>query len=125
MVAAAGSARERGVPLKVVADEHGNPTWAPDLAHAVAQAVSADLRGVLHLAGEPPATRYECAREILASVAGLELVAISRTNYQRPAPVPPRAILNMERASSLGFETMDWRPPTRRYAAQLLAGATP
>lgn len=124
IVAAARGARERRLPLRVVADEHGNPTWAPDLAHAVARAVNADLGGTLHLAGEPPTTRYEWTCEILAGVADLRLEAISRMDYERPAPVPPRAILSMDRASSLGFEPMDWRPPTRRFAAELLEMAT-
>jgi dTDP-4-dehydrorhamnose reductase len=124
IVAAARNAQRQGVALRVVADEHGNPTWAPDLAQAVVVAVSEDLRGLLHLAGEPPATRYEWAREILADVADLELESISLSDYKRPAPVPPRAVLSMGRASSLGFEPMDWRPLSRIYAAELLAAAT-
>jgi dTDP-4-dehydrorhamnose reductase len=121
IMAAARKAREREEALRVVADEHGNPTWAPDLAAALASATGKNLRGVLHLAGEPPTTRYEWASEILAGFAGIQLEAISRSDYERPARVPARAILGMGRARSLGIAPMDWRPRVNQYAADLLA----
>jgi dTDP-4-dehydrorhamnose reductase len=124
IVVAARKAHQRGASLRVVADEYGNPTWAPDLADRVEQAVTANLRGVLHLAGEPPATRYEWARVILADVLDVKLEAISRDDYERPAPVPARAILSTDRARDLGIGPMDWRPRTREYAADLVTMAT-
>lgn len=121
IVTAAGNAQRAGLALRVVADEHGNPTWAPDLAQSVVKAVMAGVGGTLHLAGEPPVTRYQWASEILFEVVDIELEGISHTDYKRPAPVPPRAILSMGRASAMGFEPMDWRPSSRLYAAALLA----
>jgi dTDP-4-dehydrorhamnose reductase len=85
----------------------------------------ADLRGHLHLAGEPSTTRYEWALQILADLVDLRLEAISRANYVRPSPVPPRAVLSTDRARSLGIGPMDWRPPTRDYATQLLSAVVP
>jgi dTDP-4-dehydrorhamnose reductase len=113
------------VALRVVADERGNPTWAPDLAQAVVQAAMADLRGHLHLAGEPSTKRYEWALQILADLVDLRLEAISRADYVRPSPVPPRAVLSTDRARSLGVGPMDWRPPTRDHATQLLSAVVP
>lgn len=116
-------------PLSVVADEFGNPTWAPDLADGIRGAVEAirdgRLRpGILHVAGEPPVSRFDWAREILAALSGLRLVPISATDFPRASRTPLRAVLSTEQAAALGIGPFDWRPVTRQYAAELLAGAS-
>jgi dTDP-4-dehydrorhamnose reductase len=122
IVGAAARARERDEPLRVVADELGNPTWAPDLARGIASAVGAGLRGILHLAGEPATSRYDWAGELLAGMTGLQMVPISQADYPRASAVPPRAVLDMGRAHAAGLATMDWRPPSAAYAGLLLLG---
>jgi dTDP-4-dehydrorhamnose reductase len=122
IVAAAVGARGRGEALRVVSDEVGNPTWAPDLARGIVQVVTAGLRGILHLAGEPPASRFDWAGQVLSGLPGLELVPISQADYPRASAVPPRAVLSMERARSAGLAAMDWQPPSAGYATELLAG---
>jgi dTDP-4-dehydrorhamnose reductase len=121
IVAAAQRAAAAGEPLRVVADEWGNPTWAPDLAAAMVRAVELGARGVLHLAGEPAASRYELARAILAGMERVRIEPISQADYPRPAPVPPRAVLSMARARGLGIGPLDWREPAAGYARRLLA----
>jgi dTDP-4-dehydrorhamnose reductase len=121
IIEVARKAKERGTVVRVVDDEYGNPTWAPDLAAAIVQAANAGCRDILHLAGEPAATRYQWATAILSAFADVALEPISSAEYERPAAVPPRAVLSTERSRSIGFPPMDWRPPTRAYAAQLLA----
>jgi len=123
IVAAARNAKERGTALRVVDDEFGNPTWAPDLASAIVRAADAGCRNVLHLAGEPVASRYQWASAILAAFSDVPLEAVSRTEFERPAPVPARAVLSMDRSRTMSFPTMDWRPPTDEYAATLLGTA--
>lgn len=120
IVRAALGARERHEPLRVVADELGNPTWAPDLAQRMVAAVAAGLRGVLHLAGEPPASRFAWAQLILRDLPGMDIQPIAQSEYQRASAVPPRAVLDISRARAAGLEPMDWRPPTATYAAELL-----
>ncbi len=112
-------------PLAVVADERGNPTWAPDLARGILSAVEAALDGrlapgILHLAGEPPVSRFDWAKEILAGVPNLRLVPISAAEYPRASRVPLRAVLATGRASALGIGPFDWRSAARDYASQLL-----
>ena len=118
-----------GEPVRVVADERGNPTWAPDLAEAIRIAVIAFGDGtlgpgVLHVAGEPPASRFEWAETVLKEVPGVQLVPISLDQYPRPSRVPPRAVLSTERARSLGIPPSDWRPATARYTSELLAAVS-
>lgn len=115
-----------GQPLSVVADEFGNPTWAPDLANGTLAAVQAVLGGrlgpgILHLAGEPPVSRFEWAREILAGIPNLRLLPISAADYPRASRAPLHAVLATERALALGIGPFDWRPAARRYASELLA----
>lgn len=111
----------RGEALRVVADERGNPTWAPGLARAIVASVHAEAGGVLHLAGQPATSRHDWARVVLADVPELEVTPISRTDFARSSTAPARAVLAVDRAAALGIESMDWRSPTRRYAAELLA----
>jgi dTDP-4-dehydrorhamnose reductase len=120
---AAMSARDRGEALRVVDDELGNPTWAPDLARRTVAAVAARLRGVLHLAGEPAVSRFEWASALLQDLPGLELLPIPQAEYHRASAVPPRAVLDMGRAHAAGLEPMDWRQPSATFAAQLVREA--
>jgi dTDP-4-dehydrorhamnose reductase len=121
---AALGARDRGEPLRVVADELGNPTWAPDLAQRIRAAVEAGLRGMVHLAGEPPASRFEWAAAVLRDLPAVELRPITQAEYPRPSAVPPRAVLDMSRARAAGLAPMDWRPASTTYASELLAAAS-
>jgi len=118
-----------GEPVRVVADEYGNPTWAPDLAEAIRIAVTAFESGgvgsgVLHIAGEPPTTRFAWAEVVLKDVTGARLVPISLDQYPRASRVPPRAVLSTARARSLGIPPSDWRPATARYVSDLLAAVS-
>jgi dTDP-4-dehydrorhamnose reductase len=123
IVAAADRHAATGVPLRVVEDEWGNPTWAPDLARAIGAAVDLGAWGTLHLAGEPATTRFGWAQQILDGM-GVRLEAIPGSAYERPAPVPRKAVLDVSRARTLGIASMDWRPPSALYAAQLRNSVT-
>jgi len=84
-----------GKPLKVVADQAGSPTWAPDLADALARLLSSPLSGVVHAANAGHATRYELARRAL-DLAGLEAVRVepvTTAEMPRPARRPAHAVL--------------------------------
>ena len=120
---------EAGQPLRVVADEFGNPTWALDLARGILGAVLAVLHGtirssILHIAGEPPTSRFVWAEAILAGMPHLELQPISSADYSRPSRVPLHAVLATDRARELGITPSDWRGATEAYAELLAAVAT-
>jgi dTDP-4-dehydrorhamnose reductase len=120
IIEVARRAQERTEALRVVADELGNPTWAPDLARGIASAVQLGQRGVLHLAGEPATSRHDWAAQILVGLPGLDLQPISQAEYQRASAVPPRAVLDMGRARAAGLTAMDWQLPSASYAGLLL-----
>lgn len=102
---AADQAAADGLPLRVVADEWGNPTdvraLGPALARLVAAAVVGSLPlGAWHLAGWPPVTRHEWARQVLGE--SVELVPVSSADYPRRSRVPLRAVLDVRRAERAG-----------------------
>jgi len=101
-------ARERGA-LSMVTDEAGSPTYAPDLADAIARLLPSELYGIYHLTNAGVCSRYEWAREILR-LAGLAQVRVTPTQgYVRPAPVPRRVELkNLCGAGQLGIVLREW-----------------
>jgi dTDP-4-dehydrorhamnose reductase len=117
---------DAGRAIRVVDDEIGNPTWAPDLARGIWQAIQlrVEQRGpvsILHLAGEPPTSRFHWAEKILSGSPGVRVTAIPSAEYPRPAPVPRRAVLSMELAHSMGIAPWDWEAATAEYVAELPA----
>jgi dTDP-4-dehydrorhamnose reductase len=118
-----------GEPLRVVADEFGNPTWAPDLANGILRAVRAVLDGqselkILHLAGEPATSRFGWAEEIVGDLGDVRLEPIPAAEFPRPSRVPRRAVLTTDRALALGIQPSDWRAATRTFVAGILAATS-
>lgn len=111
--AAADRMHEAGQPLRVVADEWGNPTSAAWLAQAILSLADLETSttaaaGVYHVAGEPPTTRLSWARHVLDGHP-VTIEPITLQDYTRDSRVPPRAVLDMSRVSSYGIAIGDWR----------------
>jgi dTDP-4-dehydrorhamnose reductase len=117
ILAAADRTASSGDALRVVDDEWGNPTWTPTLAGAIASLADGNLQGeIVHLAGEPAASRLEWAR--VALEAGGRRVGIeptSRSAFPRASTVPPRAVLR----PTAGLTPLTWEEETRAYATSL------
>ena len=117
ILAAADRAVAGATPLALVTDEWGNPTWTPDLAAATAS-ISGDAAWgrVVHLAGEPAASRLEWARAALhAAASRAEVVPTTRAAFARLSPVRGRAVLR----PSAGTPPLTWADQTRDYARSL------
>lgn len=110
--AAAERAASAGVPLQVVEDEWGNPTPVAGLAGlielVVDRALAGGVQAVIHLAGEPPTTRYDWAVATLGAMA-VPVEAIRRRDYDRPSVVPRHAVLSIERARRMGLPPLRWQ----------------
>ena len=103
-------ADERGA-LRVVTDEVGNPTYAPDLAKAIATLIRTDAYGVYHLTNTGYCSRYDFAREILR-VSGREHVPvepITLAEFQRASTPPRFAPLANTAAAALGITLRPWQ----------------
>lgn len=111
--------RERG--LRVVDDQRGHPTLAPDLAVGIVEVASSAATGVLHLTNTDVVTWYGLAREALA-VAGRDTGTIepcSTAEYPTPAVRPANSILESERLADLGISAL---PSFRTGLPDLIAG---
>ena len=122
ILAAADRAAAGGTALSVVADEWGNPTWTPALAAAIAGLADGyPAGGIVHLAGQPAASRLAWAR--VALEAGGRVVRVeptSRSAFPRASTVPPRAVLR----PTAGLPPLTWEAETRAYAASLAEAAS-
>ena len=109
--------------LRVVADQHGAPTSALDLAEGVvavarnllARPADAPLRGVFHMAAQGETTWADFAREIFAQSAArggpsAKVVPIPTSDYPTPAARPLNSRLSTEKlAAAHGVRLPDWR----------------
>ena len=114
ILAAGHRMRAEGRPVRLVDDEFGNPTWTPDLAHAIVTLVEAGRTGIVHAAGVPATSRFGWGRVALEA-AGVEVAVepVALASFERASTPPARAVLE----PSAGVPEMAWEPVTRAYAA--------
>jgi dTDP-4-dehydrorhamnose reductase len=113
--ASTGSAQ--GGALRVVTDEVGNPTYAPDLATAIAALVHTDAYGVYHLTNAGYCSRYDFAREILR-ISGREHVPIepiTLDDFERASTPPRFAPLANTAAAGLGIQLRPWQEALEEF----------
>ncbi|MFA5082106.1 MAG: dTDP-4-dehydrorhamnose reductase [Hydrogenophilaceae bacterium] len=117
-------ARERE-ELRVVADQHGAPTWSRHIAEATAQILAqlGDDRaawhracGVYHLTSAGTATWHAFAEAIVEhqrqheTIACQRVTAIATADYPTPASRPAYSVLdNGKLARTFGVRLPDWR----------------
>ncbi|MFO7742515.1 MAG: dTDP-4-dehydrorhamnose reductase [Anaerolineae bacterium] len=97
--------------LQVVTDEVGNPTFAPDLAAALAGLIETDAYGVYHLTNAGYTSRYGFAQEILR-IAGQEDVPVQEITldaFERDSTPPRFAPLANTAAAALGIRMRPWQ----------------
>lgn len=110
-------AKEKGA-LAIVTDEIANPTFAPDLAHAIAQLIETEHFGIYHLANAGAVSRYDFTARILqlAGLGTVPLKPITLADFPRPSR-PPRysALANVIAATTLGIELRPWQEALEDY----------
>jgi len=112
-------ADERGT-LRVVTDEVGNPTYAPDLAAALADLIRTEAYGVYHLTNSGYCSRYEFAREILR-LTGREHVSvepITLDQFRRDSTPPRFAPLANTAGAALGIVLRPWQEALTEFLAR-------
>ena len=103
--------------LSVVADQHGNPTSALDLADGLLTLVDAGIAGgeTYHLAGTGNATWFELAEHVFAECARLGMPSatvtpVTTADYPTRATRPANSRLDSTRfAGATGFAMPAWR----------------
>jgi dTDP-4-dehydrorhamnose reductase len=127
------AADKRGA-LNVVADEIGNPTYAPDVAAALLPLLATERYGIYHLVNEGSTSRFGLAQAILqASGRGhIPLTPIPHTAWPRPVQPPLHAVLVNQAAAALGITLPPWQEAVQAYISddsstqkQALSGSAP
>jgi dTDP-4-dehydrorhamnose reductase len=110
--------------LRVVTDEVGNPTSAPDLAQAIAELVQTRSYGIYHFTNAGYCSRYDFAKEILrlSGRGGIPIHPVRLVDFKRASTVPPFAPLANVRGAELGIELRPWQEALRAYFTETGTG---
>jgi dTDP-4-dehydrorhamnose reductase len=103
--------------LRVVIDEISAPTYAPDLAGAIARLVDTRHYGIYHFANSGFCSRYDWAVEILR-LAGLDHVPVERITtdqWSRDAEPPLYAPIVNFVGAALGINLRPWQAALEAY----------
>ena len=111
------AAADKQGALRVVADEFGNPTYAPDLADALAHLIDVQHYGIYHLTNSGYCTRHHWAQEILrlAGRSAVPVTPVSSGEWPRRTAPPPHAILLNTTAAALGIVLRPWQEGLAAY----------
>jgi dTDP-4-dehydrorhamnose reductase len=92
---AADRARVAGEPLRVVADEFGSPTYAHDVAEAVADLIgTGEVGGVHHVVNAGVASRADWARELFRQLGSeVDIEEVPGSTWARASVPPPWGVL--------------------------------
>ncbi|WP_013324144.1 dTDP-4-dehydrorhamnose reductase [Gloeothece verrucosa] len=122
-----GAEREQ---LRVVADQVGTPTWAKDIADAIAKLLELEEKtptGIYHFTNSGVASWYDFARAIFeeAKLIGFplkinEVVPITTAEYPTPAKRPAYSVLSQQKIRPLlGNYPPYWRDSLKQMLFQL------
>ncbi len=113
ILAAAGA----GKSLRVVTNEVANPTYASDLASAIARLIDSERYGIYHLVNEGAVSRWNFARSILdcAGFGETPIERISRHEWQRPSMPPEQTALANYAGACLGLRLRPWQDALRAF----------
>ena len=98
-----------GKRLRVVADQRGNPTYAPDLARILVDLLEKDaFPGIYHAVGSETTTWHDLARRAIRVATGEwpEIAAVTTAEYPTLAVRPRNSALADTRLAALGITPM-------------------
>jgi dTDP-4-dehydrorhamnose reductase len=116
--------------VRVVTDQIGAPTWAKDLALAIAQLapkLTPETAGTYHYTNSGVCSWYdfaiaifEEARELGVPLKIQRVVPISTEEYPTPAQRPPFSVLSLQKTTALlGAVPPYWRASLRKMLVEL------
>lgn len=107
--------------VDVVADQHGSPTWARDLAAAlIAVGTSSTRPGIVHYVNGGVASWHDLAAAVFAGVGAdpARVRPVTTERFPRPAPRPAWSVLSTASWTERGLPApRDWRAALRDYLA--------
>lgn len=112
----------QGRPLRVVADQHGTPTWTMDVCRQTIDMLECPEYGVFHATSEGAGTWHDFASRIVAaSGLGTAVERCTTAEFPRPAPRPAYSVLENARLKALGRNRMpSWQVAFDTFASHHL-----
>jgi dTDP-4-dehydrorhamnose reductase len=109
--------------IRVVADQHGAPTWTGHLAPAMLRLLEVGPPGTYHLTNRGVTTWYDFAVAIIGARAlQAEVVPITTSEFPLPAARPAYSVLDNRAWRELGEPPLpEWQEGLRSYLASLEA----
>ncbi len=103
--------------LRVVADQHGCPTFCDDLATAILALAASDATGIVHAVNSGATTWHGFATEIVRRLgAAVPVRQVTTAEFPRPAQRPAYSVLETGRLSGiLGGALPPWQEGLARY----------
>src|SRR6185312_6448687 len=96
------------VPLRVVRDQEGCPTYTPFLARALLDLARREVTGVVHYRNREPVSWYAFAVEIARLWrGGVEVIPVTTADFPRPAPRPAWSVLDVTRFEQHAGRTVE------------------
>jgi len=103
--------------LRVVADQHGSPTFCDDLAAAILDLAAVGAHGTVHAVNAGITTWHGFATEIARLLgADIEIAPVGTDEFPRPARRPAYSSLDTSRLEQLiGRRLPSWQDALKRY----------
>jgi dTDP-4-dehydrorhamnose reductase len=96
-----------GIPLRVVNDQVGTPTWTVDVCRQTFGMIGTEHYGLYHCTSEGRCSWFDFALEIVrAAGIGAQVVPCSTAEFPRPAPRPANSVLENSGLKKLGLNSM-------------------
>ncbi len=110
-----------GQPLRGVDDQYAQPTYAADLAAAIATLITTSAYGHYHFTNAGAATPYDWAGEALrlAGYGDVPIERIPASAFQRPARPPANGLLHNWAGAAIGITLRPWQEALAECIARM------
>lgn len=119
---------DREGAVRVVTDQVGCPTFAPDLAEATRRLLEAEARGIVHYSNSGQTSFYEYAMFLLAETGrtGVRVEPVKTADFPKgvyPAPRPAQSVLDKTKYTGItGSAPRRWQDAVREYSTSFPSG---
>jgi dTDP-4-dehydrorhamnose reductase len=116
--------RQGKLPLRVVDDQVGRPTYTRFLARALVDLAALPVTGVMHYGNREPVSWYAFATAIARLLPGrAEVLPVTTADFPRPAPRPAYSVLAVDRfEEAAGRPVEPWEAGLADYLASINGG---
>lgn len=95
------------MPIEIVDDQIGNPTWTMEIAKQTKIIISTNLQGVIHCTAEGESSWFNLAKSIFEELSmAIDIIPCATEDHPRPAPRPRHSSLENGKLKKAGLNNM-------------------